>query len=46
MNINMILIKINSINQKLFSYKFQTILLLSFLLEHFKIVFKKRLYHS
>ena len=28
-----------NINQKLFSFKFQTMLLLSFLLEHFKIAF-------
>ena len=34
-----------NINQKLFSFKFQTLLLLSFLSEHFKIVFNKRLSH-
>ena len=28
-----------NINQKLFSFKFQTMLLLSFLLEHFKIAY-------
>ena len=33
-----------NINQKLFSFKFQTMLLLSFLLEHFKIAFNKRFY--
>ena len=34
-----------NINQKLFSFTFQTLLLLNFLLEHSRIAFHKRLYH-
>ena len=33
-----------NLNQKLFSFKFQTMFLLSFLLKHFKIAFNKRFY--
>ena len=33
-----------NINQKLSSFKFQTLLFLSFLLEHFEIAFNKRFY--
>ena len=33
-----------NIDKTLFSFKFQTLLLLSFLLEHFKIAFNKRFY--
>ena len=38
--------KLYNINQKLFLFKFQALLLLSFLLEPFKIAFSKRLHHN
>ena len=35
-----------NINQNLFSYTFQTLLLLNFLLEHFRIIFDETFYHT
>ena len=36
---------VHDLNQRLFSFTFQTLPLLNFLLEHSRIVFNKRLYH-